>query len=148
MRDAPYGYCQCGCGQKAPVAPKNNAKRGYVKGEPKRFCQGHGGRRPVAERFWEKVDRRGPDECWPWTAATKGHGYGMFAVAKVDGRVILRQAHRMAYELAVGPIPEGLEIDHTCSVRNCVNPAHLEPVTHLENCRRTVRRGRGRWRKE
>ena len=45
-------------------------------------------------------------------------------------------SHRLAYELEIGPIPAGLEIDHLCRVRNCVNPAHLEPVTHAENIRR------------
>lgn len=49
-------------------------------------------------------------------------------------------AHRVAYELWVGPIPEGMELDHRCKVRACINPAHLEPVTHAENMRRLGRR--------
>lgn len=50
-----------------------------------------------------------------------------------------RFAHRVTYEHYVGPVPEGLELDHLCRVRNCVNPAHLEPVTHLLNVRRGAR---------
>lgn len=85
------------------------------------------------ERFWSKVDRSGgPAACWPWTAyVDKAHGYGVFMVHPRQVK-----AHRMAYELAVGPIPEGLFIDHLCRNRSCVNPAHLEPVTAYENWRR------------
>lgn len=67
------------------------------------------------------------DECWEWTGAKSG-GYGSL---KVDGR--MAKAHRLVYELLVGPIPEGLELDHLCR-----KASHLEPVTHAEN----VRRGR------
>ena len=82
--------------------------------------------------FWAKVDRRGPNECWPWLAsASIGGRYG---AAWWEGR--MRPAHRVAYELLVGPIPIGLELDHLCSRTVCVNPAHLEPVTHRENTRR------------
>jgi hypothetical protein len=84
---------------------------------------------PLAPRFWSKVDKTG--ECWLWTASTSRLGYGMFSVGD---RMI--GAHRIAYELIVGPIPEGLVIDHLCFTRNCVNPDHLEPVTQTENLRR------------
>lgn len=90
---------------------------------------------PVAERFWDKVDRRGDDECWPWLAAKSARGYGRFKV----GRQLLR-AHRYAYEFLVGPIPDGLTIDHLCNQPSCVNPAHMEPVTHIENRRRATER--------
>lgn len=85
------------------------------------------------ERFWAKVDVAGPDDCWKWTASKVPGGYG-----KVwDGnRLVL--AHRAAYELLVGPIPDGLVIDHLCRTRPCVNPAHIEPVTFEENVRRGV----------
>jgi hypothetical protein len=79
--------------------------------------------------------------CWPWTAYVNPWGYGMFRVAS---RESMRLAHRVAYELFVGPIRAGLEVDHLCKVRNCVNPAHLEPVTQAENMRRSelpARRG-------
>lgn len=84
------------------------------------------------ERFWAKVDRRGRVECWPWTASTAGNqGYGRIRVGERD---VL--AHRFAYELLRGPIPEGLDIDHLCRNRRCVNPAHMEPVTRTENTMR------------
>ena len=79
----------------------------------------------VPERFWSKVEFT--DSCWLWTAAKSG-GYGHFWPA---GRMI--PAHRWAYEFCVGPIPEGLEIDHLCRVRACVNPSHLEPVSPTVN---------------
>jgi hypothetical protein len=89
-------------------------------------------RRSLADRFWAKVDRRGPDECWPWTGKHTNWGYGQ---VKVNGRTVL--VHRVAYELTRGPIPAGLTIDHVkargCTRRDCVNPAHLEPVTMAVN---------------
>lgn len=87
------------------------------------------------ERFWAKVAVT--PGCWLWTASVVRGGYGHFWVN--GGHVY---AHRYAYELLVGSIPKGLELDHVkargCIHRNCVNPDHLEPVTRLEN----VRRGR------
>lgn len=85
----------------------------------------------VEDRFWAKVDKRGSDECWQWTAVRSWGGYGLFN----DGRAHCH-AHRFAYELLVGPIPEGKQLDHLCRNRTCVNPAHLEPVTQQENIRR------------
>lgn len=82
------------------------------------------------ERFWSKVDRKGPDECWLWLASTSV-GYGQFWMASK-----MRKAHRVSYELLVGPIPDGLVIDHLCRTPRCVNPRHLEPVTNTENLRR------------
>jgi hypothetical protein len=78
-------------------------------------------------RFWDKVDRVDPDECWTWQAATR-KGYGVFFFC---GRLV--PAHRFAYELLVGSVPDGLELDHLCRNRGCVNPAHLEPVTRSVN---------------
>ena len=84
-------------------------------------------------RFWAKVVRGAPGECWLWNGTLDEDGYGIFFPS---GRKRVR-AHRFAYELLVGPIPEGLVIDHVrergCAHRNCVNPTHLEPVTDVEN---------------
>jgi len=79
-------------------------------------------------RFWAKVDKSSPDGCWLWTGSRPGRGYGHFGV---DGRIV--RAHRWAYEAIIGPIPSGMEIDHLCRVRHCVNPEHLQPVAHSVN---------------
>ena len=84
---------------------------------------------PPLERFWPKVDMT--STCWVWTASQFRSGYGKFYF---EGRA--QEAHRAAYQLLVGPIPEGLVIDHLCRNRLCVNPAHLEPVTSVENVMR------------
>ena len=85
---------------------------------------------PVAERFWAKVDTSG--DCWVWTAARNGFGYGKFSV----GRGHDVPAYRWAYRFLVGPVPRGYLLDHLCRNRLCVRPDHLEPVTHAENIRR------------
>lgn len=82
---------------------------------------------PLEARFWAKVDKSGLGGCWLWTAQITASGYGGFWTGKPDF------AHRYAYQLLVGPIPAGRQLDHLCRVRHCVNPAHLEPVTGREN---------------
>ncbi len=91
---------------------------------------------PLADRFWPKVDREADGGHWIWTGAHDHHGYGRIQRGGRAGGIL--KAHRVAYELVVGPIPEGLEIDHLCRVSSCVNPAHLESVTHLTNMRRGI----------
>ncbi len=78
------------------------------------------------ERFWMKVDRTA--DCWIWKACQTPHGYGQFSVA---GRIVM--AHRFAYEVLVGPIPDGHVIDHLCRNRGCVNVAHMEVTDHRTN---------------
>lgn len=85
-----------------------------------------GGKPTMAERFWAKVQKG--DSCWHWQASTYPNGYGQFNVG-----MTMRCAHRVAYQLSVGLIPEGLEIDHVCHNRICVNPAHLRPTTRKQN---------------
>lgn len=84
--------------------------------------------KPPGERFMEKVSFA-PSGCWPWTGYIDEKGYGIFGVRSDD----LCKAHRYSYELHVGKIPEGKQLDHKCRVRHCVNPEHLEPVTNREN---------------
>lgn len=103
--------------------------------------------------FWANVEKRGPDECWPWKRKPTNMGYGQL---RWTDRT--RQAHRVAYLLANDQLPEGLEIDHTCHDplqctqkracphRLCCNPAHLEAVTRPVNLERSdqTRPGNGR----
>lgn len=87
---------------------------------------------PLEERFWSKVEKT--DGCWNWMANKDRNGYGRFWPT---GRQTA-MAHRVSYELMVGPIPAGLQIDHLCRNTSCVRPDHLEPVTRTENMRRGV----------
>jgi hypothetical protein len=75
--------------------------------------------------------------CIDWAGPTNGNGYGLMGVMARDGSKLW--AHRIAYESVNGPIPDGLEIDHLCRRPVCVNPEHLEAVTHAENIRRACR---------
>lgn len=102
-------------------------------GDPETVLVEHG--RPELERLWQYVDKQ-PNGCWLWTGYLDGKGYGFLRLTRSRKTV---RAHRLAYEALVGPIPEGMELDHLCRIIRCVNPDHLEPVTHAEN----VRRGRG-----
>lgn len=80
-------------------------------------------------RFWVKVTKT--DDCWLWTGAKHELGYGRF---RLDAKAKLTvPSHRYAYTLLVGPIPEGMVLDHLCRNPSCVNPSHLEPVTQGEN---------------
>ena len=83
--------------------------------------------------FLDNVVKNDLSGCWEWV----GHGtdYGVFY-----GGGTIASSHRFAYEAWVGPIPDGLDLDHLCYNTRCVNPAHLEPVTHLENVRRAAER--------
>lgn len=129
------GYCQCGCGAWIGFHSKTSKRDGAVRGAPKRFKRGHHSNRPVLPRLIENIDFSGPPEgCWVWTAGFNRYGYGTMSV-----RHKKRMAHRLTYELLIGFIPDGFDLDHLCRNTRCVNPAHLEPVTHGEN----VRRGAG-----
>ena len=94
------------------------------------------GPRPRApeERFWQKVERQN-SACWIWTGFVGKDGYGRFNAGNNHPML----AHRFSYEKTVGAVPVGLELDHVCRNRRCVNPSHLEPVTRSENLRRGYR---------
>lgn len=139
---------------------RRHEARGLCKRHYQRLLEGLPVNRPIAarligasveERFWAKVDRSGgPDACWPWMATLTATRYGSFSI-RASNRTKSCRAHRFAYELVIGPIPRGRELDHLCHTadldcaggssclhRRCCNPAHLEPVTHLENMLRGV----------
>lgn len=83
---------------------------------------------------WNERVHIHPSGCWIWTGRHSGRGYGALRLRGRNGPT--RMAHAIGYELLVGPVPAGLELDHLCRNHACVNPAHLEPVTHRENVRR------------
>lgn len=84
----------------------------------------------VEELFYRHVSKT--DTCWLWTGSINGNGYGLFGSSKKFGPM----AHRVSYQLSGKIIPDGMVLDHLCRVRLCVNPDHLEVVTHRENCMR------------
>lgn len=94
------------------------------------------GMRPLIERFEEKFVRRGPEDCWLWTASLDHAGYGRIGVGGRAGRP--HKAQRIAYELYVGPIPAGVYVLHACDFPACVNPAHLylgDQAVNLGDCK-------------
>jgi len=91
----------------------------------------------LAERFWSKVDRSGESECWPWTGAKNTDGYGI-----IRGDVSLARAHRVAWELVNGSIPDGMEVCHRCDNPSCCNPAHGFLGTQSDNMHDAAMKGR------
>mgnify|MGYP001608992284 FL=1 len=120
------GLCQCGCGKIAPLAPQTSAISGWIYGQPMKFIRGHNGRK---KEIPYKIDS--VSDCWNWVMGKTRNGYGR---RWVNGKHAM--AHRIIYEQLKGPIPEGLSLDHLCRNPSCVNPNHLESVTHTENVRR------------
>lgn len=121
------GLCQCGCGKPAPISPKTDTSRGYFKGQPMSYILGHHLRKSAVDYI---VD---PETgCWEWQLASI-RGYGQM---RHNGKT--RLSHHVFYERARGPIPRGLELDHLCRNRRCVNPDHLEAVSSAVNTQRSA----------
>lgn len=95
-------------------------------------------RRPLEERFWEKVVKA--DGCWSWTGAT-AYGYGRIGAGGTYGSALM--AHRVSWELHNGPIPEGMNVLHRCDNPPCTNPDHLFLGSHADNVADKVAKGRG-----
>lgn len=134
--------CECGCGQPTSLARQTDRHLGYIKGQPVRFILGHCGHRPVAPRFWARIEKaEDPDGCWLWTGTLHHGGYGLI---RVDGRQ--ESAHRVAWEMENGPIPDGMMICHRCDVKRCVRNdgehSHLFLGTAADNMHDMARKGR------
>lgn len=87
--------------------------------------------RPLEERFWDKVQVAGESDCWEWSGAIEDNGYGKISRGGRGAGMV--GAHKLSYELANGPLPAGVIVDHRCFNHGCVNPAHLRAVTQKQN---------------
>ena len=141
--DIPYGYCHCGCGQRTKLNPVNDRSRGYIKGEPRKYIQGHsgghGGLKNLTpqERFQRSAPGSG-EGCWEWTGTRAATGYG---VLYVHGKQV--GAHRFAWERANRrSVPAGMHVCHTCDNPICVRPDHLFLGTPVDNAHDMWRKGR------
>lgn len=133
-KEIPVGLCQCGCGQKTAIATKSDKNYPKVKGQPLRCLTGHA----ACKKFqpMKKVSIDPSTGCWNFLGEKTKLGYGYLnTFRRANGRIM---AHRWYYEATKGLIPEGLSLDHKCRNPSCVNPDHLEAVTHAENVRRGV----------
>ncbi len=140
--------CACGCGQ--PVTKGSRFVHNHNWRDYAYFLEHRGPHYPsLPDRFWQRVDKNSPvpahcpelGPCWLWTGRLDADGYGMLS-SNARYRQRLFKAHRLSYELNIGPIPEGMGVLHHCDVRRCVNPKHFFLGTNVENTRDQVAKGR------
>lgn len=129
---------RCGGGFPAPQKPSEAKRRKYCSQECSLNAIHDGLKIPLAQRFWLHVNKGDVDECWDWMRRRDRKGYGLITG---DKRETL-QAHRVAYTLAGGEIPEGLVVRHKCDNPACCNPSHLEVGTQADNVMDMMVRGR------
>lgn len=134
----PSGICKCGCGLPTIRARVTVTRTGAVRGEFVSYRKGHAGghttrRVEITDDLWTVTDCGHDTPCWVWNGTRKSQ-WGHCSVW-MGGKEY--SAHRTVYELHREKIPDGLELDHLCRNPPCVNPDHLEPVTHAVNIRRS-----------
>jgi len=122
-----HHLCSCGC---KTLIPTHDSR-----GRPRKWLKGHGRRRPLLDRFWEKVKKTA--DCWEWTGS-KGH----FGHGHIGDKGIMYKAHRLSWEFKYGKIPNGLHCLHKCDNPSCVNPKHLYLGTHQNNMNDMVSKNR------
>lgn len=93
--------------------------------------------RDMSDRLMTHIVLNPATGCWHWTGYVRKAGYGIINIRR-NGKNYPRHAHRVAYETFRGPVPEGMQVDHLCRRRDCINPSHMEVVTPGENTRRGI----------